>query len=222
MEARQPFRVVTMYGDRHISSMDGGGHYRYRESMMKRTLAVVAVACALGAAPAPLTAPTTDTAAAPAPEPKPTPGGAQYTGRSTKLMSAGDLPGSMAAADAAVSAGGGADAFAARAAAARATGRPVGEAISDLASAAALDPAYRLQYRGLLAQRDSQLHPDTGKDGQSHGLGGISMVAVGLLGAGGVLLVFLGVFVIYGPKKTGVAATAPPEAATPPDEAPKA
>jgi hypothetical protein len=117
--------------------------------------------------------------------PSPAPG----TLDSSKIrLDAQDAAGALADAEIALQKGGGADAYAARADAKRALGRPVDEAIADYAEAAKLDPRYIEKWKGLIAQKESEAHPDL-KEGGGKGLNGVpvSMIATAAI-VGGMLL----------------------------------
>ncbi len=85
--------------------------------------------------------------------------------------------------------GGGADAYAARADAKRALGRPIDEAIADYAQAAKLDPRYIEKWKGLIAQKESEQHPDSKSHAGSKGLNGVPISEIAAAGIAGALLI---------------------------------
>jgi tetratricopeptide (TPR) repeat protein len=103
-------------------------------------------------------------------------------------LDAQDAPGALADAEIALSKGGGADAYAARGDAKRALGRPVDEAIADYAEAAKLDPRYIERWKGLIAQKASEAHPDL-KTGASKGLNGVPVATIATAAIVGVMLI---------------------------------
>lgn len=106
-------------------------------------------------------------------------------------VKADDLAGALKDAEAAVAARGGAPALAARADVKRALGRPIAEAIDDYAAAARLDPAYQEKYEGLIAQRNTGLHPEKARKSQETGVADVPMRVVKGIGAAGAALLIL-------------------------------
>ena len=117
--------------------------------------------------------------------PSPAPGSLD----SSKIrLGAQDAAGALRDAEMALQKGGGADAYAARADAKRALGRPVDEAIADYAEAAKLDPRYIEKWKGLIAQKQSGVHPDLKGTG-AKGLNGLPMSEIATAGIVGILLI---------------------------------
>ena len=132
-----------------------------------------------------------------------TPEGTKLVESAKTLMTAEDLQGSLADAEAAVTAGGGAAAYAARAKAKRALGHPIAEVIEDSAVAVRMDSSsYVEAYNGLIIQRDSEANPDKSKKLISRGLGGIPMFIVWILAATGGFLTYYGVYLSRAKKKS--------------------
>jgi hypothetical protein len=117
--------------------------------------------------------------------PSPPPGSLE----SSKIrLDAQDAAGALRDAETALSKGGGADAYIARGDAKRALGRPIDEVIADYAAAAKLDPRYIEKYQGLIAQKQSGIHPDS-ESRSDKGLNGLPIAEIALAAAaGGVLL----------------------------------
>ena len=131
----------------------------------------------------------------------PTPGSVE----SSKIrLDSQDAAGALADAEAALAHGGGADAYAARADAKRALGRPLAEALADYAEAAKLDPRYIEKYNGLIAQQESEEHPNKKQTGGG-GLNGVPIA--GLLGAASIGGLCIGIAVIMlNARKTNIVA----------------
>ena len=130
---------------------------------------------------------------APVQAPTPPPGSLD----SSKIrLDAQDAAGALADAETALAHGGGADAYAARADAKRALGRPMGEVIADYAEAAKLDPRYIEKYQGLIAQEESESHPDSRSRSWGKGLNGVSIVEIGAAAALGSLLIAVAVMML--------------------------
>jgi hypothetical protein len=102
-------------------------------------------------------------------------------------LDAHDAAGALNDAEIALKKGGGADAYAARADAKRALGRPIDEAIADYAEAAKLDPRYTEKWKGLIAQKESALHPDL-KGAGGKGMNGVPIAGIAAAAIAGVLL----------------------------------
>ncbi len=121
---------------------------------------------------------------APAPELTPPPG----TLDSSKIrIDAHDVSGALADAQLVISKGGGAEAYAARADALRAEGGHFDEVLADYARAAKLDPRYIEKYQGLIAQRDSEEHPQ--KSQGDKGLNGVPVSFIASVGAASLLCI---------------------------------
>jgi len=132
--------------------------------------------------------------------PTPPPG----TVESSKIrLDAHDAAGALRDAETALSRGGGADAYVARGDAKRALGRPVDEVIADYAAAAKLDPRYIEKYQGLIAQKESGIHPDS-QSRAGKGLNGLPIATLGIAAAAGGVLIGVGVALLYTRKKRGV------------------
>jgi hypothetical protein len=117
-----------------------------------------------------------------------TPSPAPGTLDSSKIrLDAHDAAGALNDAEIALTKGGGADAYAARADAKRALGRPADEAIADYAEAAKLDPRYLEKWKGLIAQKESELHPNLKGTG-GKGLNGVPIAGIAAAAIAGVLL----------------------------------
>jgi len=110
-------------------------------------------------------------------------------------LDAQDAAGALRDAETALSHGGGADAYIARGDAKRALGRPIDEAIADYAEAAKLDPRYIEKYKGLVAQKESGVHPDESKSG-GKGLNGVPVGEIGLAAAAGIGLLAVAVVML--------------------------
>ena len=103
-------------------------------------------------------------------------------------LDAGDAAGALDDAEIALSRGGGADAYIARGDAKHALGRPLEEVIADYAEAAKLDPRYIEKYKGLIAQKESAVHPDS-QSRSGKGLNGVPVVEIGAVAVVGGLLI---------------------------------
>jgi hypothetical protein len=135
----------------------------------------------------------TSTAAAPTPPPG--------SVESSKIrLDAQDIPGALADAQTVIAEGGGADAYAARADAHRAEGAPFEQVLADYAEAAKLDPRYLDKYNGLIAQRESERHPQKTKGGR--GLNGVPVSFIALVVGASVLC--LGAAVVMSRRNGGV------------------
>jgi hypothetical protein len=102
-------------------------------------------------------------------------------------LGAQDAAGALRDAETNLQHGGGADAYAARGDAKRALGRPVDEAIADYAEAAKLDPRYIEKWKGLIAQKQSEAHPDLKGTG-GKGLNGVPIAEIATAAVVGVML----------------------------------
>ncbi|MFI5363209.1 MAG: hypothetical protein ACHQ49_14680 [Elusimicrobiota bacterium] len=121
--------------------------------------------------------------------PSPPPGSLE----SSKIrLDSQDAAGALRDAETNLQNGGGADAYAARADAKRALGRPIEEAIADYAEAAKLDPRYIEKWKGLIAQKQSETHPDLKGQG-GKGLNGVPIGEIGTAAVVGVLLLIASV-----------------------------
>jgi hypothetical protein len=111
-------------------------------------------------------------------------------------LDAQDATGALADAETALKNGGGADAYAARGDAKRALGRPMSEVIADYAQAAKLDPRYIERYQGLIAQGESEKHPDSKSRSWGKGLNGVPIVEIGAAAAVGGILIAVAVMML--------------------------
>ena len=166
---------------------------------MKVLALMLALAPSCLAAPVALPTASTTTAASTTTVQQPTPPPGSLNSSKIRLDSQ-DAAGALADAETALAHGGGADAYVARADAKRALGRPMAEVIADYAEAAKLDPRYIEKYQGLIAQGESEKHPDSQSRSWGKGLNGLPVAEIGAAAVLGCMLI--GVAVVMLRKRT--------------------
>ena len=116
-----------------------------------------------------------------------------------------DAAGALRDAELALAHGGGADAYIARGDAKRALGRPIQEVLDDYAAASKLDPRYIEKYQGLIAQTESEKHPDSRSRQWGTGFNGLPVAELGVAAAAGGLLIAVAVMMLRRRERSPVA-----------------